>query len=87
MDDFRYDGKPSHAKNKERNNKHLSLSAKMNGTQRRTLVSPRRMHYTYCGMPKGTSWVESTSNNEKIKPVILAVIELRLSEGTSQSSQ
>ena len=36
-------------------------------------------------MPKGTSQAESTSNSEKIKPVALAVIELRLSEGFSQS--
>ena len=64
-------------------NRHLSLSAKMNGTQRRILVSPRRMHYMYCGMPKGTSQAEATSNSEKIKPVALAVIKLRLSEGIS----
>ena len=34
---------------------------------------------------KGTCRVEATSNSEKIKPVALAVIELRLSEGISQS--
>ena len=28
---------------------------------------------------------EATSNSEKIKPIALAVIELRLSEGISQS--
>ena len=63
------------------------LSAKMNWTQRRTLVSPRRMHCMFCSMPKGTSWAEATSNSEKIKPVAvaLAVIELDLSEGISQS--
>ena len=38
----------------------------------------------YCGMPKGTSRAEATSNSEKIKPVALAVIELCLSEGISQ---
>ena len=65
-------------------NRHFSLSAKMNGTQRRTLVSPWRMHRTYCGMPKGTCRAEATSNSEKIKPVALAIIELRLSEGISQ---
>ena len=45
------------------------------------------MHYTYCrgSTSKGTSRVEATSNSEKIKPVALAVIELRLSEGISQS--
>ena len=36
-------------------------------------------------MPKGTCRVEATSNSEKINPVALAVIELRLSEGISQS--
>ena len=34
---------------------------------------------------KGTSRAEAMSNSEKIKPVALAVIELRLSEGISQS--
>ena len=32
-------------------------------------------------MPKGTSRDEATSNSEKIKPIALAVIELRLPEG------
>ena len=39
----------------------------------------------YCGMPKGTCPAEVMSNNEKFKPVALAVIELHLSEGISQS--
>ena len=43
------------------------------------------MHCMYCGMPKGTSQAEATSKSEKIKPVGLAVIELHLSEGISQS--
>ena len=42
------------------------------------------MHCTHCGMPKGTSRAEVTSNSEKIKPIVLAVIELCLSEGISQ---
>ena len=42
------------------------------------------MHYTYCGMPKGTCQAEATSNSEKIKPVALAVSKLRLSKGISQ---
>jgi len=37
------------------------------------------------GMLKGTSWVEATSKSEKIKPVALAIVELRWSEGISQS--
>ena len=36
-------------------------------------------------MPEGTSQAEVTSNSEKIKPVGLAIIELRLSEGISQA--
>ena len=39
----------------------------------------------YCGMPKGTSRAEAMLNSEKIKPIALADIELRLSEGISQS--
>jgi len=57
-------------------NQCFSLPAKMNGTQRRTLVSPWRIHWMHCGMPKGTSQDEATSDSEKIKPVALAVIEL-----------
>jgi len=34
-------------------------------------------------MPKGISQAEATSNSEKIKPIALAVIELRWSEGIS----
>ena len=36
-------------------------------------------------MPKGTCQAEATSNSEKMKPVVLAVIELHLPEGISQS--
>jgi len=36
-------------------------------------------------MPKGTSLAEAESNSEKIKPVVLAVIELRWSEGIGQT--
>jgi len=35
-------------------------------------------------MPKGTSWADVMSNNEKIKLVALVVIELCLSEDISQ---
>ena len=40
---------------------------------------------TYCSVPKGTFWAKAMSNSEKIKPVALAIIELRLSECISQS--
>ena len=36
-------------------------------------------------MPKGTCQAEVISISEKIKPVALAIIKLRLSEGISQS--
>jgi len=42
------------------------------------------MHCMYSGMAKGTSWVEVTSNSEKIKPVALAILELHESEGIRQ---
>ena len=38
----------------------------------------------YCSMPKGTCRSEVMSNSEKINPIALAVIELRLFEGISQ---
>jgi len=38
-------------------------------------------------VPKGTSWDEVTSNSENIKPVALAVIKLRLSEGIRQAGR
>ena len=36
-------------------------------------------------MPKGTFQAEVTLNSEKIKPVALTIVELRLSEGISRS--
>ena len=38
--------------------------------------------YIYCSIPKGTSRAKTMPNSEKIKPV--AIIELHLSEGSSQ---
>jgi len=58
--------------------------AKMNGTQRRALVSPWRMHYKYSGMAKGTSQAEVMSKSEKIEPVTLAIVKLCGSEGIRQ---
>jgi len=39
----------------------------------------------YSGMAKGTFQVEATLNSEKIKPVALAIVELRESEGIRQA--
>jgi len=57
-------------------NQHFLLWAKMNGAQRRALVSPWRMHYMYSSMAKGTSWVEEILNSENIKLITLAIAEL-----------
>jgi len=38
----------------------------------------------YSGMAKGTSRAEATLNREKFKPVALAIVELRESEGIRQ---
>ena len=80
-DDFHYEGKPSHSTVK------LTLLAVNKGewdTKEDTGKS-MRMHCMYCSMPIGTSRAEAMLNVEKIKSVALAVIELLLSEGISQS--
>jgi len=41
-------------------NRHFLWWKKMNGSQRRAMVSPWRMHCMYSGMAKGTSWAEAT---------------------------
>jgi len=38
----------------------------------------------YNGMAKGASRAEATLNSEKIKPIPLAIVELRKSEGIRQ---
>jgi len=43
------------------------------------------MHWSCSSWQKDTSWDEATLNSEEIKPIALVVIELRLSEGISQS--
>jgi len=43
------------------------------------------MHCMYSGMAKGTSRAEATLNTEKIKPIALAIVELRESEGIRQA--
>jgi len=41
----------------------------------------------YSGMAKGTSQAEATSNSEKIRPIVLAIVELRESEGIRQAGR
>ena len=60
----------------------LALSAKINGTQRRTQVS---INCTCCGMLKDISQAGATFNSEKIRPIALVVVKLCLSEGGRQA--
>jgi len=53
--------------------------------QRKAQVSSWRMQCMHSGMEKGTSQAEAMSNSKKIKPVTLAIVKLRESEGISQS--
>jgi len=39
----------------------------------------------YSGMAKGTSQAEAASNSEKIKPIVLAIVNLHKSEGIRQA--
>jgi len=41
----------------------------------------------YSGMAKGTSQAEVTLNSKKIRPVALATVELRVSEGIRQAGR
>ena len=52
-------------------NRHLLLSAKMNGTLRRTLIHCKSMKNASCCMY--TSQTEATSNSEKINAVAFKV--------------
>jgi len=61
-------------------NLHFSWWTKMNGTQRRGVVSPWRMHCMHSGMAKGTSRAEAKSNSKKIKPVALSYVSLKASD-------
>jgi len=73
-DNFRNKWKPSRAIDTFRGEQ------RWNGRQRWAVVSPWRMHCMYSGMAKGTSQAEATSDSEKIKPIALAIVELRKSE-------
>jgi len=53
--------------------------------KKRALVSTQRMHCMYNGMAKGTSRAEVMSNSKNIKPVALAIVNLRKSEGIGQA--
>jgi len=66
-------------------NWHFLWWTKMNGTQRRAVLSPWRTHCMHSGMAKGTSRAEATLNSEKIKTVASAIVELCESEGIRQA--
>ena len=75
MDNFRFEGKPSCASAKSTP---FPVSRDEWDTKGDTGKSMKNALYVL------TSRAEATSNSEKIKPVALAVIELRLSESISQ---
>ena len=77
-DDFRYKGKPSCATTK------LTLFA-VSKDEWDTKEDTGKYALYVLRYAKGTSQVEATLNSEKTKPIALAVIELCLSEGISQS--
>jgi len=62
-------------------NRHFSWWTKMNGTQRKAMLSPWRTHCMYSGMAKGTSQAEATSKNQACS------IELCKSEGIRQAGR
>jgi len=63
-------------------NWHFLWWAKMNGAQqRRVLVSPWRMHCMNSGIQKAPLGLKQCWTAKQIKPVSLAIVELRLSEG------
>ena len=69
-------------------NRHLRGKGERNGIQRRTKLSFGRtmmQAMELLQLAKGTSLDEATLNSEEIKPVAIAIIELRLSERISQS--
>jgi len=55
----------------------------VNGTQRRAFHGKSIVNSS--GAPKSTSQAEAILNNEKIKPIALAIVELRKSEGIRQA--
>ena len=84
--DFRFEGKPSSACAKSTpfpvSKDEWDIKEDTGKSMKNALYVLR---YANCGMPKRTCRAEATSKSEKIKPVALAVIELHLSEGISQS--
>ena len=78
---FRYEGKSSRATTKSTL---LAVSKDEWDTKEDTGKSIKNTFYVL-QHAKGTSRAKATSNSEKIKPVALAIIELHLSEGISQS--
>jgi len=65
-------------------NGHFSWWTKMNGTQRR---APWRTHFMYSSMVEGTSRAGATSKSKKIRPVALAIVEVREYEGIRQAGR
>ena len=85
-DDFCYEGKPSCAIAKSTL---FAVSKDEWDTKEDTGKSMKNALYVLRYAKRHLFWpkqlAEATSNSEKIKPVAIAIIELRLSEGIGQS--
>ena len=80
-DDFCHKGSQSHVSP----NQHFLPSTKMNGTQRRTVVSPWRIHCTTLVCQKAPLELKRhRTYNKRFKHIALVIIALHLSEGISQ---
>ena len=77
-DDFCYEGKPSRATTKSTL---FAVSKDKSDTKEDTGKSMKNALYVL-RYAKSTCRAEATLNSEKIKPVALAIIELRLSEAS-----
>ena len=79
--DFRYEGRPSHATTKST----LSTASKDEWGTKEDTGKSMKNELCVLRYAKSTCRAEGTSNSEKIKPVALVIIKLCLSEGISQS--
>ena len=57
------------------------------GEQRYVLVEPWCKHWSYCDWQKGMYWDEAMLVSKEIKPVVIAITRLCLSEGIIQPAE
>jgi len=54
---------------------HVSTPVADSKDERNTKEVTGRMHSTYCGMPKGTSWAKAKLTSEKLKSIPSAIVK------------